>query len=92
MHHDKVNTAFCDFLLKCDSLQASPACDVVEDRVAVLGGASLVEDVEGLQGFELIFLMDLVPRNQGQTDNRILLNQLHSPTAGILSVLEHFTD
>lgn len=91
MHHDKVNTAFCDFLLKCDSLQASPACDVVEDRVAVLGGASLVEDVEGLQGFELIFLMDLVPRNQGQADNKMLLNQLHSLTASILSVLEHFT-
>lgn len=92
MHHDKVNTAFCDFLLKCDSLQASPACDVVEDRVAVLGGASLVEDVEGLQGFKFVFFMDLVPRNQGQTDNRMLLNQLHSPTAGIPSVLEHFTD
>ena len=65
MHHDKVNTAFCDFLLKCDSLQASPACDVVEDRVAVLGGASLVEDVEGLQGFELIFLMYLVSEGAG---------------------------
>lgn len=38
-----------------------PACDVVEDRVPILGGPSLVEDVKGLESFELLFLMDLVP-------------------------------
>lgn len=37
-----------------------PACDVVEHRVAGLTRPCLVEDVEILQRFELIFLMHVV--------------------------------
>lgn len=43
-----------------------PAGHVVEHRVASFGGSSLVEDVEGLQGFEFLFLMDLVPTEQSR--------------------------
>lgn len=38
-----------------------PACDIVEHWVASFGGSCLVEDVEGLQGFELLLLVDLMP-------------------------------
>lgn len=38
-----------------------PAGDIVEHWVASFGGSCLVEDVEGLQGFELLLLVDLMP-------------------------------
>lgn len=43
-----------------------PAGDVVEHRVASFGGSCLVEDVEGLQGFELLLLVDLMPAEQAE--------------------------
>lgn len=43
-----------------------PAGHVVEHRVAVLRGSGLIEDVEGLQGFKLLFLMYLVSRGQNK--------------------------
>lgn len=44
--------------------QLVPAGHVVEHRVASFGGPSLVEDVEGLQGFELLLLVDLMPAEE----------------------------
>lgn len=44
--------------------QLIPAGHVVEDWVASFGGPCLVEDVEGLQGLELLFLVDLMPAEQ----------------------------
>lgn len=38
-----------------------PAGDIVEHWVACFGCSCLVKDVEGFQGFEFFFLMDLVP-------------------------------
>lgn len=43
-----------------------PAGDIVEHWVASFGCSCLVKDVKGLQGFELFFLMDLVPMQRSK--------------------------
>lgn len=54
-----------------------PSSDIVEHGISILGCAGLVEDVERLQSFELLFLMDLVPTNMN------LLSYVNSLLKGI---------
>lgn len=45
-------------------LRFLPSGYVVEHRVSGFGGSSLVEDIESLQGFEFLFLVDLMPTEE----------------------------
>lgn len=58
--------------------QVLPASHVVEDRVAGLGRTRLVEDIKGFQGFELLFLVDLVPKGHRVQSTKLKIhNNFH---------------
>lgn len=70
-----------------------PAGHIVEHWVAGFGRPCLVEDVEGLQGFEFLFLMDLVPTRTKQKLWEKSILGIGAPQTEFIEVVgpHHFT-